>query len=519
LLSTSPIPALALIAHCEDTIDLQDQSSPSAQDHSRSPYHQPNLTPGPAAPHQAAELRHVRNERAAEEVALSHGWNGAHNLSDEPPSEDDDMYLNGNHLNGDNLLAQHEELVGNSEDHSMEDDGEDSMDDDGMDKISSSPSISDGGSSRLLWPRRTSSLTPVPSPMGTPIRAASGNFDSSPLSASNRPLCRVLSDSLRRTHLPSPVSISSQSTQSCNHVNPDDSSSSSPFTSSPKHFPLERNSISLTSYSHHHSWSEYPESEHPGFHSSVRETSLSEKVTSQKSLEIPLENIHEDEERDTVAPLYSSQFDKFRDVTNLLAVQKSPLEQSPSDMDLDNYLLPKHDPILESIDKIGTTTDSTEPNLSTVYTATSSSVPISSKFSSIGEGTALLEDSSSDSDWTDASESDDDSFDSFTFNDDDAKSFQSSVDPMFYCSGWSGECLQELEDIDFEFVYALHNFVATVEGQANAAKGDTMVLLDDSNSYWWLVRVVKDSTIGSFNFSPLVIYSDTSKRIFARRAY
>ena len=63
-------------------------------------------------------------------------------------------------------------------------------------------------------------------------------------------------------------------------------------------------------------------------------------------------------------------------------------------------------------------------------------------------------------------------------------------------SGWGGECLQETEDIDFEFVYALHTFVATVEGQANATKGDTMVLLDDSNSYWWLVRVVKDSSIG-----------------------
>jgi hypothetical protein len=53
------------------------------------------------------------------------------------------------------------------------------------------------------------------------------------------------------------------------------------------------------------------------------------------------------------------------------------------------------------------------------------------------------------------------------------------------------------EDIDFEFVYALHTFVATVEGQANATKGDTMVLLDDSNSYWWLVRVVKDGSIGA----------------------
>lgn len=62
------------------------------------------------------------------------------------------------------------------------------------------------------------------------------------------------------------------------------------------------------------------------------------------------------------------------------------------------------------------------------------------------------------------------------------------------------ECLLEPEDIDFEFVYALHTFVATVEGQANASKGDTMVLLDDSNSYWWLVRVVKDSSIGELLF-------------------
>lgn len=58
-------------------------------------------------------------------------------------------------------------------------------------------------------------------------------------------------------------------------------------------------------------------------------------------------------------------------------------------------------------------------------------------------------------------------------------------------------CTDDLiEDIDFDFVYALHTFVATVEGQANATKGDTMVLLDDSNSYWWLVRIVKDSSIG-----------------------
>lgn len=52
------------------------------------------------------------------------------------------------------------------------------------------------------------------------------------------------------------------------------------------------------------------------------------------------------------------------------------------------------------------------------------------------------------------------------------------------------------EDIDFEHVYALHNFMATVEGQASVSKGDSLTLLDDSNSYWWLVRVLKTQAVG-----------------------
>jgi hypothetical protein len=46
-------------------------------------------------------------------------------------------------------------------------------------------------------------------------------------------------------------------------------------------------------------------------------------------------------------------------------------------------------------------------------------------------------------------------------------------------------------------MYALHSFAATVEGQANATKGDMLVLLDDTNSYWWLVRIVKDHSVGN----------------------
>lgn len=40
------------------------------------------------------------------------------------------------------------------------------------------------------------------------------------------------------------------------------------------------------------------------------------------------------------------------------------------------------------------------------------------------------------------------------------------------------------ENIDFDLVYALHNFIATVEGQATVHKGNSLTLLDDSNSYW-----------------------------------
>lgn len=52
------------------------------------------------------------------------------------------------------------------------------------------------------------------------------------------------------------------------------------------------------------------------------------------------------------------------------------------------------------------------------------------------------------------------------------------------------------EEIDFQYVYALRTFVATEQGQANVQKGDAMILLNDSNSYWWLVRLVKDSSVG-----------------------
>ncbi|THG98613.1 hypothetical protein EW026_g3614 [Hermanssonia centrifuga] len=52
------------------------------------------------------------------------------------------------------------------------------------------------------------------------------------------------------------------------------------------------------------------------------------------------------------------------------------------------------------------------------------------------------------------------------------------------------------EAINFDMVYALHSFAATVEGQANVVKGDSLFLMDDSNSYWWLIRVLKTQEVG-----------------------
>ena len=52
------------------------------------------------------------------------------------------------------------------------------------------------------------------------------------------------------------------------------------------------------------------------------------------------------------------------------------------------------------------------------------------------------------------------------------------------------------ESIYFDMVYAFHSFAATVEGQANVVKGDSLYLIDDTNSYWWLVRILKTQEVG-----------------------
>ncbi|OMJ12698.1 Tip elongation aberrant protein Tea4 [Smittium culicis] len=52
------------------------------------------------------------------------------------------------------------------------------------------------------------------------------------------------------------------------------------------------------------------------------------------------------------------------------------------------------------------------------------------------------------------------------------------------------------EIIDYDCVYALFDFLAMVEGQVTVKQGDSLTLLDDSNSYWWLIQVLSNNQIG-----------------------
>ncbi|KAI9649417.1 protein phosphatase regulator [Ciborinia camelliae] len=375
-----------------DSIDLQDQNAPSAQDHSKKHANAASLGNGSPAPHQAEALREVAAEVADEQYRsprVSREWTNGEGQMIQDYTSDDlaaevTSALNGNSQQDDLAITQNGGLTGSrGEDGDMADgEGEDSMDDDMMDKISSSPSIEDGGYSLpKIWPSRSDSLSRASSP-----------------------------------------SLS----QACGE-------SSSPFMEPPTFFPLQPMSdqldmdLSQVAHEiqyHHHHLGEYLD--RPNSTTSNYDTDAPIPVTPEKYG--PYVEKHDQD--------YNEEY--FHD--QLKAMHDSDQEKSPT---------PAFDPY--DYDEAMT-------------------IPYES------------------------SEDEEDQYDDEEDDDDDDIPY--AADSRFIDSGWGGECLQESEDIDFEFVYALHTFVATVEGQANATKGDTMVLLDDSNSYWWLVRVVKDSSIG-----------------------
>jgi hypothetical protein len=379
-------------------------------------------------------------------------------------------------MHGDQNLGQN---GGQGDDHEMADaESGDDMDDDMMDKISSSPSISDGGlfsshSSTPPWPRRASSIVAAHSFSRVHTPARTFSLESSDGSSPFVQTPAHLPLSLFHHCSPSPSS-SIPYAERLNQTRPNtpleyefDTNSSSPFTTPPAHYPLRFPTPppkkQVQSEVHHR---------FVGFVTPPDHGITSHEDEGFDEVE---GNTTDDERRDTLAPLQCIGY-KLRPVAlsnnreeSSMYLQPPGMVKSASDMELDRQLLPIDDPLLDD----------------SVHGITSD------------QPTNLLGD---DEEWETESESCSvDSFESANFNhDDEPEALLFPTDSRFIDSGWGGECLRESEDIDFESVYALHTFVATVEGQANAQKGDTMVLLDDSNSYWWLVRVLKDSTIGEF---------------------
>ncbi|KAK6611587.1 Tip elongation aberrant protein Tea4 [Botrytis cinerea] len=362
-----------------DSIDLQDQNAPSAQDHTKKHANTAPLGTGPPAPHQAEALRDVAAEVADEQhrsPRVSREWaNGEGQMIQDYTSDDSaaggDAAMNGNSQQDDLAIAQNGGLAGSGgEDGDMADaEGDDSMDDDMMDKISSSPSIDDGGYSLpKIWPSRSDSLS----------RASSSSFS-----------------------------------QACGE-------SSSPFVEPPTFFPLQPMSgqldmdLSQVAHEiqyHHHHLGEYLD--------------RANSTTSNYDTDAPI----------PVTPeKYGPCVEKHGQDYNEEYFHDQLIAMHDSDQDI---------------------------------AQTSAFDPYD-----YNEAMTIPYESSEDEEGQHYEDDEDD--------EDDNDDIPYAADSRFVDSGWGGECLQESEDIDFEFVYALHTFVATVEGQANATKGDTMVLLDDS---------------------------------------
>lgn len=81
-------------------------------------------------------------------------------------------------------------------------------------------------------------------------------------------------------------------------------------------------------------------------------------------------------------------------------------------------------------------------------------------------------------------------------DDDDGEDGEEEEQFMEEASSMSSSPSIPDENINFDLVYALHTFVATVEGQASVVKGDALILMEDTNIYWWLVEVLKTREVG-----------------------
>lgn len=405
-----------------DTIDLQDRDAPSAKGHVKP------VAEGSLAPHQAETLREVAAETAEEQSRSPHiSFTSASGdvgdlqqyAQDLAPGIAESLNSQQQARGGDNMqagprqdalaVAQNGGVSGQEvDDGDLDGETEVDMDDDMMDKISSSPSIEDGGSSFTFTYVRSRSLEPPSGLMTMPQRSLSA----------------------------SPM--------------PSDARSHTPYLSHPEHVsqsrPVRRAVIPYfqSPRRHHHRLGEYKEQDLAS--ESISSTSNSYDADDSDDPDKTGSDRDHQKAQDGVSKTDTSKPERWTNREPPRSLRAHRRRQTRHDVDTDDF-----------------------------------------------QGDGQYSQGSS-------SDQDDDHgltvpYDSDQSDDDDDGDFP-NADSRFVDSGYGGECLQDTEDIDFEFVYALHTFVATVEGQANATKGDTMVLLDDSNSYWWLVRVVKDSSIG-----------------------
>lgn len=423
-----------------DTIDLQDQDAPTAAEHHK------HIEADSIAPHQAAQFQHVQEERRSEEETLADAWNmagqhgneqGANGKADPEPEKK---------VDGTNAAN------GEAEDGTDDED----EDDDLMDRMSSSPSIGDGAFLQLS-PTVTTSL--FEEAYGTPQHAEyyRATFNQSPApTLDSSPFAEVPRHMPLRPGTPTPQSMAV--------YQPAAEDILSPSLHTPETSPLILTAVFgkvCTVPSQHHRLNGRYES---GSGSGLEPGELSDdEGFGEGGTDLGIYA--------TESPVKIDKEEPEEQKTHAipLRVQGNAFAQQRGDQKPYGDLHPTLSFYDEGIQNTHLAIDDQllNPRLSLV--------PCDDQW-----------ESDSSEEWTEQD-----------YKDDDADAFL-NLDDRFIDSGWGGECLRDTEDIDFEFVYALHTFVATVEGQANATKGDTMVLLDDSNSYWWLVRVVKDSSIGAY---------------------
>ncbi|CAG8817564.1 15001_t:CDS:2, partial [Gigaspora rosea] len=53
----------------------------------------------------------------------------------------------------------------------------------------------------------------------------------------------------------------------------------------------------------------------------------------------------------------------------------------------------------------------------------------------------------------------------------------------------------------------------TVEGRVKVERGDSLILLDDSNDYWWLVKLLKNEEVGYIPAEDIEMPSEKLARI------